>query len=139
MEGSNGCDSVVLLSIDIELPTEVFLEEVICEGETFTVGTETFSVAGNYTVFITGSNGCDSILNLSLNVIQLDEAITVSGPVLTANESFGSYQWFDCDSGENIAGATNQTFEVTQTGNYAVIITGGGCTVQSECQFVMIT
>jgi hypothetical protein len=44
-----------------------------------------------------------------------------------------SYQWIDCDTGEPIEGADQQSYEVTADGTYAVIITDGNCSQQSEC------
>ncbi|MCO5267641.1 MAG: T9SS type A sorting domain-containing protein [Brumimicrobium sp.] len=54
--------------------------------------------------------------------------------MLTANQNGATYQWIDCNNNnEPIAGAINQVFEPTQTGDYAVIITEGSCSEQSDC------
>src|SRR5690606_30067270 len=50
-----------------------------------------------------------------------------------------TYQWIDCDNEDApIDEATTQIFTPTATGNYAVIITKGGCSAQSECTSVTI-
>jgi len=190
-EGSDGCDSTILLSIELIPTYTVDLNESICEGESLVIGNETFTVAGNYTVYVVASNGCDSIVNLSLivnenyntnlsetlcegqtyeiggeiftksgqyevplisqagcdsiitlnlNIIVVDTSVTIQQNTLTANEPFASYQWINCDSGENIPGATNQSYVALTTGNYAVSLTDGfGCSAVSECVSVIIS
>jgi len=137
---ANGCDSIVNLTLVVEPAVNITLNELICEGETFVVGNESFTSSGQYTIVLEAINGCDSIVSLSLIVDQVDNSVTVNQNVLTANLSGGTYQWINCDSGENIPGATSQSYTVLSTGNYGVIITDQfGCSSTSECSFVMIT
>jgi len=57
---------------------------------------------------------------------------------ISANATDVTYQWIDCDNGnEIIDGETSQTFTATVTGSYAVIISDGICSDTSEC--VMLT
>ena len=59
---------------------------------------------------------------------------------LTATDSGLDYQWVDCDNANTpIDGATEQSFEVTEDGNYAVIVSDGDCSVTSECTVVIVT
>ncbi len=54
---------------------------------------------------------------------------------LIANPTATSYQWIDCENGNNpINGATNKTFIPSQNGNYTVIINVNGCEFVSECK-----
>jgi len=139
-EGSDGCDSTILLTIELLPIYTVSLNENICEGESFVIGNETFTDPGDYTVYVVAENGCDSIVLLSLFVHNVDNSVTIQQNTLTANEPFASYQWFNCDSGENIPGATNQTYVALTTGNYAVSLTDGfGCSAISECFSIVIT
>jgi len=139
-EGSDGCDSTILLTIELLPIYTVSLNENICEGESFVIGNETFTDPGDYTVYVVAENGCDSIVLLSLFVHNVDNSVTIQQNTLTANEPFASYQWFNCDSGENIPGATNQTYVALTTGNYAVSLTDGfGCSAVSECFSIVIT
>ncbi len=120
--------------------TNVFLEQTICEGESVTIGKETFSVSGNYTVYIQGSDGCDSIVDLALTVHEVDIAVVSDDNTLIADLAGANYQWFDCTSGNDIPGATQQNFTATVTGNYAVRITDQfGCTAVSTCIAVVVT
>jgi hypothetical protein len=56
--------------------------------------------------------------------------ITQSGNTLTSSAAY-SYQWYL--NGTLIAGATNQSYEITQSGLYTVIITDeNGCSAQTD-------
>ena len=75
---------------------------------------------------MTNAAGCDSTVTTTLLVDTVDVSITQNVYELTANNNLGTYQWIDCDNGNQpIAGETNQTFTATENGNYAVIITEG--------------
>ena len=63
-----------------------------------------------------------------------DITITNSSPILSANQIGASYQWLDCDDNyAPIVGDTNQDFTATANGNFAVIVSGYGCTDTSDC------
>jgi gliding motility-associated-like protein len=47
----------------------VNLEVSICEGTTYTLGNATYSTAGNYTEIFVAGNGCDSVVNLHLELL----------------------------------------------------------------------
>ncbi len=112
----------------------------ICEGETVIVGGEQFNLPGTYQVTTNNSAGCDSVINLVLDVTAINEDVTVFDVTLTSSEANAdSWQWIDCDSGEDIVGATNIEFTPTSTGNYAVRITKDNCTELSSCTFVSIS
>ena len=66
--------------------------------------------------------------------------VTLVGNTLTATTSGMDYQWVDCNNGnEPIEGATAQSFEATQSGSYAVILTSGTCAQTSACTAGTIT
>lgn len=44
-----------------------------------------------------------------------------------------TYQWINCAGNVPIAGATNQFFAATESGNFAVIVSDGACSDTSEC------
>ena len=69
LTASNGCDSTVNLTLTI-LPTfTTDLTESICDGDSYTVGTSTYTTAGTYSDVLTASNGCDSMVNLTLTIL----------------------------------------------------------------------
>ncbi|MGX7668930.1 T9SS type A sorting domain-containing protein, partial [Flavobacterium pedocola] len=67
-----------------------------------------------------------------------DTTVTVSGGTLTANATADSYQWIDCNNGNAfVPGANGQSFTPSVDGNYAVILTVGGCEATSVCNTVL--
>lgn len=122
--------------------SEVLLDTTICSGESITIGDQTFDEAGQYMIQLSGSNGCDMLimLHLEVDVDVLDASVAHNDHILTANADGVNYQWIDCDTGQPIASATQQSYEVMVTGNYAVILTSdNGCVAQSACTEVIIT
>ncbi len=82
-----GCDSVVTLELTVVPTLHTTLVESICEGETYTVGMETFDVSGNYEVtLISTSTGCDSVVTLDLTVIPL--AMSTTEVEICENEEY---------------------------------------------------
>ncbi|MBN2746699.1 MAG: T9SS type A sorting domain-containing protein, partial [Bacteroidales bacterium] len=77
--------------------------------------------------------GCDSVITIQLTVIVIDNTVSYSSPVLSANHIGGSYQWINCSSMMPITGATSASFTATANGYYAVIITDNICVDTSAC------
>jgi len=65
---ANGCDSIVNLNLTVLDVPETNLTELICDGETYSVGTSIYTVSGVYQDILVAANGCDSIVNLNLTV-----------------------------------------------------------------------
>ena len=63
-----GCDSIVKVDLEVLEHSEVFLNENICEGNTYTYLDIEESTAGLYETIITAANGCDSIIMVELSV-----------------------------------------------------------------------
>ncbi len=138
---ANGCDSVVELTLNVVLNSVTDVSETICENGTFNFNGQILNAsnAGLNTAFLQSVDGCDSTVNLMLTVETIDNSVTNVGGVLSANESGASYQWVNCDAGNQpIVGATNQDFTPLVTGNYAVIITVNGCEELSNCENVVV-
>ncbi|MFV0599929.1 MAG: leucine-rich repeat protein [Bacteroidales bacterium] len=76
-----GCDSTINLTLIVNQPSITNLAAEICEGETYTQYGFNESSTGFYTQNLQTSLGCDSIVNLSLDVIPLSsteiEMVTV--------------------------------------------------------------
>jgi hypothetical protein len=96
----NGCDSIISIEI-IELETfqtDIPLE--FCEGDSAVIGNVTYFEAGDFTQSLTASNGCDSTLNVSVNVLPASDEIImftiIEGDFITVNgENFdiaGEYE-----------------------------------------------
>ena len=104
----------------------------ICPNEIFSYNGNNYSIAGNYFITLTAQNGSDSIVGLTLNVIQINTSIINSGDSLIALTS-GTVQWFNCATQQIIPGANGNVFVPSSIGNYAAIITEGNCTITSQC------
>ncbi|MFK7784553.1 MAG: T9SS type A sorting domain-containing protein [Crocinitomicaceae bacterium] len=63
-----GCDSIINLTLTNAVPTSSTLNEAICQGQTYTLGSQTLSTAGTYTEVIPNAAGCDSTITLNLTV-----------------------------------------------------------------------
>ena len=66
-----GCDSIATLNLDVITSVNETLDETICDGESFTVGGDDFDATGSYTIELVADNGCDSIVTLNLNVLEV--------------------------------------------------------------------
>ena len=100
----------------------------------------TFNSSGLFDVALTvtdSSSGLDSTAVQSIQVYDLPlNTVTVytDPTVLSADQTGASYQWIDCTNGNiDIDGATNQTFEPSSLGDYAVAVTVNNCTLVSNC------
>ncbi len=72
-------------------------------------------------------------LNLSINTVS-DLSISQNGASVTAVNSNATYQWLDCGNNYSIIiGDTNQMFNATSNGSYAVELTENGCKDTSSC------
>ena len=63
---AEGCDSVVTLQLTINHSSTGEFADLMCAGVPYTYGGETFTEAGTYTVTLTNSVGCDSVVTLTL-------------------------------------------------------------------------
>ncbi len=68
LTAANACDSIVTLNLTIRPIIRDTISSSICEGETYTFGTQTLSVAGTYVDTLTAANACDSIVTLNLTI-----------------------------------------------------------------------
>jgi len=68
----------------------------------------------------------------------IDTSVTLSDTTITANNASASYQWIDCSDMSVINGETSSSFTATASGDYAVIVTEGGCSSTSNCTTVEV-
>ncbi|MCB9285731.1 MAG: gliding motility-associated C-terminal domain-containing protein [Lewinellaceae bacterium] len=104
-----GCDSIVTLDLTVTDFYEINLEEVICEFESYTVGTDVYTQTGQYTNMFISSDGCDSLVNLDLTVIPL--------PRTTLNETI-------CDGESVSVGGIDYTLTGTFTDTLTSVASG---------------
>mgnify|MGYP000559905061 CR=1 FL=1 len=66
---NNGCDSIVTLNLSVlPVPTYQYSESV-CDGDSVLFGGAYVYASGNYVDTLTAANGCDSIVTLTLEVL----------------------------------------------------------------------
>ena len=68
LTSTNGCDSIVSLTLNVNPVFNTELTATICEGQVYNEQGFNVSEAGVYTQTLTSANGCDSIVTLTLNV-----------------------------------------------------------------------
>jgi hypothetical protein len=138
---ANGC--IASQTVTITQPAAINNSQniSICAGQTFVIGTNSYSTSGIYTDMLSAINGCDSTVTTNLTVNPLiDLTTTTSGNSITANTSPADYQWIDCNNGNSIlVGAISQVYTSTANGNYAVIISQNGCSDTSACVTITTT
>lgn len=64
----NGCDSVVTLNLIVNPVYSNPITAIICQGNSYVFGGNTFSASGTYTHTFTTAAGCDSVVTLNLAV-----------------------------------------------------------------------
>jgi len=69
LQSALGCDSTINLTLMVNPTVSVALNQTICEDDTITIGTQSFTEQGNYSIVLQTSTGCDSTVNLNLTVI----------------------------------------------------------------------
>jgi len=133
-----GCDSTVTLNLTVLPEITTTLDEVICQGQTFTVGNTTYSTSDTYVNVLSSTLGCDSTVTLNLTVVQTSVSIAPTD-TLTCQQltvpltSFGTtnygtlgYQWTTIGGG--FSGPTNfPNATANAPGSYTVTATAAGC------------
>ena len=135
---TNGCDSIVTLQLTIHPVYEIDFEDVVCEGSAYNLHgfdvttVQTLGVSDvNMTQHLQSQNGCDSIVNLYLRVVDTSIAIVSLtsdfcedySAELSVETNMTDYQW---NTGE-----TSQTITVNHPGTYMVTATQDNCSVTS--------
>lgn len=64
----NGCDSVVTLNLTVLAQFNTTSSAAICQGESYTFGTQTLTTAGTFNETFQSIQGCDSVVTLTLAV-----------------------------------------------------------------------
>jgi gliding motility-associated-like protein len=109
LTGSSGCDSIVVLTLQVASTVTVAVNGSFCAGSSYNFHGQTLTNPGAYTDTLATAGGCDSIVVLSLTMVQ---------PTTTfLNQSF-------CNGSSITFGS--QT--ITTTGTYLDTLTGvAGC------------
>ena len=85
------------------------------------------------------SNSYTATFFMKLGPCNLVAAASYVGTTLTATPAGATYQWFNCSTKLAIAGATNQQYVATASGNYGCWVTVGECKDTTDCIAINIT
>lgn len=122
------------LLINCNIPKTI-LNATICGGEAYILNGQEYYNTGVYQQNILTAFGCDSVVELRLTVNTINNTITQSAGTLQTAATATNYQWINCNTGTTIVGANTQTFNPTQSGNYAVVVDFGTCKDTSTCYY----
>lgn len=104
-----------------------------CPGASYTFFGSNLNQPGMYSKRLPAHAGCDSVIVLELDNKGNDVNVTQNVNSLHANQNGVTYQWLKCNPYTVISGATAQDYTPTTFGDYAVVLTGNGCTDTSAC------
>ncbi len=81
-----------------------------------------------------GIPGYGTVFKINPYCVASTPSVSVSNTTLTVNSIADSYQWINCNIGNSsIPGQTNQNYNATLNGNYAIIISQNSCLDTSLC------
>ena len=130
----NGCDSVITIDLTVNYFSISTEDVAACESYIWAHNGLEYTTSDLLTDTLTSVlTGCDSIIQVNLEIASIDSSITVDGLTISAVTDDLDYQWINCETLLPIDGATGQSFEAIMDGEYAVIMTDGICTDTSEC------
>lgn len=109
----------------------------ICEGDSVLLGDTYIFMEGIYNETLLSNEGCDSLVEVTVELITVNTNIHYEADTLTALEDGVAYQWVNCETGySHIEDEIYQDFTPSVNGNYAVIIEQFGCSDTSDCYSV---
>ncbi|HRH58134.1 MAG TPA: gliding motility-associated C-terminal domain-containing protein [Chitinophagales bacterium] len=93
LPASDGCDSLIKLSLTVLDTAKANISRTICDGDSISIGTQIFKDEGDYQIFLKTTSGCDSLVNLTLNVIpiqrtQISDTICDGQSIIIGNQTF---------------------------------------------------
>lgn len=121
---SNGTGWVFWLSA---CPSYTYEAKQICNGESYTFDNNVLNTSGVYWQKLTQTNGCDSLIQLTLTVESIDKPVVAASGNTLSTSIYTSYQWLREDN-TPISGAVLQTYVAATAGAYKVAVTNEyGC------------
>jgi uncharacterized repeat protein (TIGR03803 family) len=137
---SIGCDSIITINLTVNNSTSSTIQPKACHSYTSPSGRYSWKQSGTYIDTIPNAFGCDSIITIELNVIDIDPSVIQDRNVLVSKDEIAHHQWIDCNNYNlPIKGETFLTYTAEKEGNYAVIVKYGWCADTSDCVFVNTT
>ena len=132
---SAGVKDVFVQKMSLCSPTTSTDIQIACDLYTWR-NDNTYTASNNTATWtLINAAGCDSVVTLNLTINSVSDInISLNGLTLTATNSNATYQWLYCNNNYGIINdETNQTFNATPNGNFAVELTENGCVDTSAC------
>ena len=118
----NGCDSIVNTNLTV-FPNLYSSQSInLCEGESYTIGSNTYDAVGSYIDTISAINSCDSIVATEITISYIESEIIQLNNTLQADVQLGnplSYLWStgEITSSISISGTLDYWLIVTDVNN----------------------
>jgi len=71
LQSAASCDSIITLNLTVIPPIIVDTTVVLCQGDSFAVGDSLLALTGNYSIALPSALGCDSVVNVNLQVLNV--------------------------------------------------------------------
>ena len=133
LTNSKGCDSTITYDLTVFYVDSTVQNEIACDTFMWIDGNN-YSKDTNGVYFTVNGEHCDSVVELNLQFDGLHSIISMlNDTTLTAENAADSYQWYNCSTSSIINDETNQNFQPSSSGEYALIISNTNCYDTSEC------
>ena len=109
----------------------------VSECESVSINGIAYNQSGIYTQTLESVSGCDSVLTIEANILNLNALISQNETSLFFNGNPTSIKWINCTTGQAIPGATQTSFTPQVSGNYGAVITIGECSDTSNCRQII--
>lgn len=141
---ANGCDSIVFQEVTILPALSSTLVSTFCQGDSVKVCDDVYKVSGTYQKMCTSFQGCDSTINLTVNVLAPVASIETPSAPLSCSQPTLTLQsapspsvpvasvktWRNLATGET---STGENLVVTTAGDYelctSMTLNGVSCSV----------
>ena len=131
LSNRQGCDSLVTLDLIVNPEQEIFLEKTICPGDSVRIGSFVYKESGIFENTFSNCFGCDSLVNLQLNIAPLPEIdlgpdrimYTSEVVLLDAGPGYMDYKWSTGQEAQvlpvnKLYGTGPHEYKVTVTNSY---------------------
>lgn len=131
---AQGCDSLETLVLTVRPQLINRIPVSLCYGTSVTIGNQVYDSAGVFTFNLFTAQGCDSTLIIEVSTKPQINLVANTATTITASTDSATYQWINCaDNTPAIGNSTQQTYEPTVSGSYAVIVSKNNCVDTSAC------
>jgi PKD repeat protein len=133
LQTPNGCDSVVNTLLTVLPPAFYYNYVSLCDGESVSVGANTYNSSGNYIDTLSSNNSCDSVVSTEVSLSYLEVEIILINNALQANTLLGnptSYLWNTVE--------TTSSIQINGAGDYWMIATDANDCISDTVFYTVI-